>query len=474
MGARLTDRDRRSTQVLRGDRPGQVVTDDGDDRPEGDALQRERVGDVQAGVADRDDDARSDGHEVDRVGEVDPVLQPDLRPEQADHAVEHHRDPAEDTARNRGDERTELRAEPEQDRHAGGDVVGGGGVDPGRGHHADVLGVRRGRGAADRRGDHGGEAVGADRAAHHRVQVMSGHRGHRLDVPCVLRDQGDHRRQDEQHEGEVEGRQVPPHDLHPVRPDHGRRREADPVGGGDGLEVRPEAGGNVPGRRVVGRDLAEGTVEGPREHVADHQPEEDRDPAEEPAQPDRQRDHGGHDDQGDPLILRPVDVGDDRGEVEPDEHDHRSRHHRREHAVDRRRAEQVDHHADQREHCAGDEDRAGDVGRGPALRADRDDPADEGRRGPEVARHPPLDDQQEDDRGDARHHDRELGVEPHQQREDECRAEHRDDVLGAEARGLAPREPLVGHHHLAWRERPALVVQLPSDGHCFSSQRPPV
>ena len=95
-------------------------------------LEREVVGDLQRDVADADDDARGEADQVDRVAEVDPVLLPDLGAEQADHAVEHDGDAAEHAARGRADERAELRAQPEQDRDDGGDVVGGGGVDPGR------------------------------------------------------------------------------------------------------------------------------------------------------------------------------------------------------------------------------------------------------------------------------------------------------------------------------------------------------
>src|SRR6478735_3855351 len=81
-------------QLLRGDSPRQVVADDRDDGAERDALEREVLGDVDLDVADADDDAGRDRDEVDRVAEVDPVLLPDLRAEQADHAVEDDRDAA--------------------------------------------------------------------------------------------------------------------------------------------------------------------------------------------------------------------------------------------------------------------------------------------------------------------------------------------------------------------------------------------
>ena len=104
------------------------------------------------------------GHEVDRVAEVDPVLLPDLRAEQADHAVEHDGDAAEHATGDRGHQGAELGREAEEDRDGRGHVVGGRGVDPGGRHDADVLGVGRGGGAADRGGEHGAEAVGGDRA----------------------------------------------------------------------------------------------------------------------------------------------------------------------------------------------------------------------------------------------------------------------------------------------------------------------
>ena len=74
-----------------------------------------------------------------------------LAPTQADHAVEHDGDAAEHTARGRVDDRAELRAQAEQDRDDRGHVVGGRRVDPGGTHDADVLGVRRGRRATERR-----------------------------------------------------------------------------------------------------------------------------------------------------------------------------------------------------------------------------------------------------------------------------------------------------------------------------------
>jgi hypothetical protein len=93
----------------------------------------------------------------------------------------------------------------------------------------------------------------------------------------------------------------------------------------------------------------------------------------------------------------------------------------------------VDDHTDDGEHHARHEDRPDDVGGVTAGRSDGEHTADERGARAQVAGHLPLHDEQEDDRRDAAHHDREVGVEPHDDREDECRAEHGDDVLGADA-----------------------------------------
>jgi hypothetical protein len=63
-----------------------------------------------------EDDAGGDRHEVDGVAEVDAVLDPDLRAEQADHPVQDDGDAAEHATGRRGDQRAELRRQAEQDR----------------------------------------------------------------------------------------------------------------------------------------------------------------------------------------------------------------------------------------------------------------------------------------------------------------------------------------------------------------------
>ena len=97
-----------------------------------------------------------------------------------------------------------------------------------------------------------------------------------------------------------------------------------------------------------------------------------------------------------------------------------------------------------------------------ALRADGDDAADERGGGAEVARHAAIDDQQEADRRDAAHHDRELGVETHDQREDERRAEHGHDVLCTEADRSRPGEPFVRADHIPRRGCLSAVDNAPT------------
>ena len=276
------------------------------------------------------------------------------------------------------------------------------------------------------------DAVGEDRPAEHRVEVALGHRADRLHVAGVLRDEGDDRRQHQQREVEAEVRR-------------GEVRQPEPVG----LARRRVKSMRSCVTRLAAADrrdrgdLAADRVEQPGEQVAEDQAQQDGDAGPEAAQHQRADDDEGHRGRRDPLVLRPVDVGDDRGQVEPDQHDDRAGDGRRQDAVHHARAEEVDDQADERQDDAGDQDRADDVGRVAALRADRDDAADERGAGAQVARDLPVHDQQEDDRRDPAHHDREVRVQAHDDREDEGRAEHGDDVLRADADGARPRQPLV-------------------------------
>src|SRR5690606_35807847 len=115
-----------------------------------------------------------------------------------------------------------------------------------------------------------------------------------------------------------------------------------------------------------------------------------------------------------------------------------------------------------REDEAGDEDRTGDLRGVTTLRADGGDTTDEGSGCPQVAGHLALDDEEEHHRRDTAHHDRELSVQPHDEREDERRTEHRDDVLSTKTDGLAPGETFMGGDD-ATRADPLCADLLPTE-----------
>ena len=76
-----------------------------------------------------------------------------------------------------------------------------------------------------------------------------------------------------------------------------------------------------------------------------------------------------------------------------------------------------------------------------------------------------IDDEQEADRRDAAHHDRELRVQAHEDGEHERRPEHGDDVLHAQADRAIPGEPLVRRDDLVRAERAPVTLELPTDRH---------
>src|SRR5699024_9269611 len=189
--------------------------------------------------------------------EVDPVLDPDLGTQHADHAVQHDGDTTEYATRHRRDQCPELGGEAEEDRDQCSDVIRRGGVDAGRGHDTDVLRVRGGARATDGGRDDGTHAVSGDRLTHHRVEIVTGHLRDRLDVPGVLRDKRDDCGQDQQDERDVEAGQVPADGLHTVGVHDRLGRQAEPVGLPYAVEVDPEAGGDVVDVGVVRGDLTE-------------------------------------------------------------------------------------------------------------------------------------------------------------------------------------------------------------------------
>ena len=127
-------------------------------------------------------------------------------------------------------------------------------------------------------------------------------------------------------------------------------------------------------RRV---DRAEHSVEDPRQQVAEDQGQEHRDPRPEPGQQDGRTHHERRRGECHPLVLRPVDAGDDGREIEPDQHDDGTGHCRRQDLVDHTGTGEVHEHTHEGQHDARDHDRAGDVGRVAALGSNRGDAGDE-------------------------------------------------------------------------------------------------
>ena len=269
----------------------------------------------------------------------------------------------------------------------------------------------------------------------------------------VLGDQRDDGRQDQEREVQREARR-------------GEVGQPDPRRVADRSDVHQAVVLGRLGRPTEHRgDRAGGDVEQPGEQVAEDQAQEDGDAGPEAAQQQGGDDDEGHRGQRHPLVLRPVDAGHDRSQVEADQQHHGTGDRGRQDAVQEPDPGDVDEHTHQGQDDAGHQDRADDVAVVTAGRADGDHASDEGRAGAQVARHLPAHHEQEDDRRDAAHHDREVRVQAHDQGEDEGRPEHGDDVLRADAHGERPGEPLVGGHRLAQRRGLAVPVELPAERH---------
>ncbi|MPM23084.1 hypothetical protein SDC9_69547 [bioreactor metagenome] len=412
-----------------------MVDHDRAERAQGDAVEHHAadllaVDDLPADrpgvVRDPDDQRDRRGVEVDRIGEVHPVLHPDPYAQHADHAVEDRRRAAEDTSGDRRDQRAELGDHRQQQREHPGDQIGGGRVDPGRGHHADVLGVRRGARPATEAGEHGRQTVGEQCPPGDVVEVVAGHRRDGLHMADVLGDQHDDHRQEHRQHRRLPGRRM-------------ERRQADPGRPGDGGEV----------------DLATDH----RGQVADQDADEDREASQHAAEEHRhQDDRGDGDDGGDGRLLHVAPGG--GGEVEADQRDDGAGDGGRHHPVDPVRTGEVHDHPDQGEQGAhGDhtaERRAHAVRRG--RRGDR---CDQGEAGAQVAGHPATGDEQEQQGADGGEEQRGRRREPGDQRHQEGGAEHRHHVLHADPDGRRPGEPLRRPDDLTGGDVVAVAVHRP-------------
>jgi hypothetical protein len=226
--------------------------------------------------------------------------------------------------------------------------------------------------------------------------------------------------------------------------------------------------GDIAGTGGCG-DLPDGLVQHPGQHESEDQRQKNRNPGPEATEGDGGHDGEDHHGECDARILRPVDAGDDGGQVEADQHDHRAADDRRQHLAERPAAHEMHQHPHQGQRHAGHQDGAGDVRRRAAAGPDCHDRADKRRRRTQIGRDLVGHHQQENDRADPRHHDRQIGIQSHDEREDEGRPEHGDDVLGSDADCLRPGQPLVRPDDFPDRQWLFVSDELPTDGH----QTPP-
>ena len=197
-----------------------MVGDEDDDGADGDAVEGDAVeGELE--LADGDDHGDGGHHDVDRLVEVDLVLNPDADADHADHAVQQGGHATKHASRNGVDDCTELRAQAQNQRERGGAPVCGGRVDLGGSHHADILTVGGGARTAAEAGDGGTETVGEQRGADLVVIIAAGHLGHGLDMADVFGDEHEHDWDEHRQDGEVDLRQT-------------EFRQTDPCGLADG------------------------------------------------------------------------------------------------------------------------------------------------------------------------------------------------------------------------------------------------
>ena len=181
-----------------------MVDDDRSGGAQGDATEGHPA-DVPGEVGNCDNQSDSSSVEVDRVGEINAVLDPDSNAEHADHAVEDGTSATEDTGGNRCDERTELRHEREQEGAARCDQVGSRRVDAGCCHNTDVFGVGRRTRTAACTCEHGGKAISEECATRQVIEVFTGHCGNRLHVTDIFGDEDEDHGDEEAQGGDGEG-----------------------------------------------------------------------------------------------------------------------------------------------------------------------------------------------------------------------------------------------------------------------------
>ena len=179
------------------------------DAVEGNAIERERE------LSDGDDHGDCGNHDVQRLVEVDLVLNPNTDADHADHAVQQGGHATEHASRNRVDDGTELRTQAQQQCETSRTPVGCGGIHLGGCHHADVLTVRGGAGTAAETGDGGAKTVGEQGGADLVVIIAAGHLGNGLDVADVFGNEHEHHRNEHRQNREINLRQVESRQTNP-------------------------------------------------------------------------------------------------------------------------------------------------------------------------------------------------------------------------------------------------------------------
>ncbi|SUB17486.1 Uncharacterised protein [Pantoea agglomerans] len=133
------------------------------------------------------------------------VLYPDAGTRYRNQPEHHNGCAANHRCRNSVDQRTKLRRETGED----GDDRRGDKcqrrVDFGHRHHPDIFGIGGDATAADRAGEHGGQAIANKSASHVRIEIASGHARHRFQMPEVFSHQNDRHRGDKHHRLQIKG-----------------------------------------------------------------------------------------------------------------------------------------------------------------------------------------------------------------------------------------------------------------------------
>ena len=205
------------------------------------------------------------------------------------------------------------------------------------------------------------------------------------------------------------------------------------------------------------------------EDPADHDADQNAQPAEQPGTDDRDQQDRNERDRGDQR-LRFEGTDRRRSEVETDQRDDGACHYRRHDGVDDPAADQTYGDADQHQHDADGHD--GTELRGRARSCRRCQRGDEREGRTEIARDPAPGDEQEQRGADTREQQRRRDGEAGDGRNEQCRSEHRDDVLHPDSDGARPTQSFVRRHDGSVGDPLAVSVDSPADsagpGHCFS------